>query len=122
LFQERVRTAAAAAFHGQTLLDGRLYLRLTYFHQEPTSQDVDNMIKRILDALKGTVFADDFDVTQCLAQRIYIPYGFTIAEQHPSARVMQELISLIDQKVPHFTYVEIGQAASQVLSFGQIGE
>ena len=99
-----------------------MYVRLTYLHQEPTSQDVDNMIKRILDALKGVVCADDFDVCQCLAQRIYIPDGLIIADQHSSARVVQELTTLIDQNAPHITSVEVGQATSQVLSFGQIGE
>ena len=71
------------AFQGREPLYGGLYARITYFHRSPTTQDVDNIIKPILDASAGVDL-------------------------------------LADTTVQHITYIEIGQAPGQRISFGPI--
>ncbi len=52
------------------IANGPLYARILWFHKDRTTQDVDNIAKRILDSLKGLVFDDDSAISHCLAARI----------------------------------------------------
>lgn len=122
-YQERLRTEAAAALLGRSQLSGSLYARITYLHRAPSTQDVDNIVKRILDALKGLAFADDGAIRQCLAERIWLTEGFTISERNrPSTGYARLAALLYDNDVHHITYIEIGQAREQLISFGPVGE
>ena len=47
--------------------NGPLCARILWFHKDPTTQDVDNIAKRILDSLKGLVFADDGAISHFLS-------------------------------------------------------
>ncbi len=121
-FQERIRAAATEAFGGRARLRGSLYARITYLHLQPAMQDVDNLIKRILDAMKGIVFDDDGEVRQCLAERIAVADRFTIAERRRPSGIVDRLLEFLAEGQPHITYIEVGHAARQALSFGPIGE
>ncbi len=66
-WQEDVRAAATAAWpSGAEPWQGELSARIIFFFTSKTDIDVDNIIKPILDSLKGLAFANDniiFEVT-----------------------------------------------------------
>ena len=66
-YTQALRDAAAVRMNGRGAFSGSLYARVVWMHRTATTQDVDNILKRILDALKGVVFADDFAITHCMA-------------------------------------------------------
>lgn len=88
---------------------------------ETRKADVDNTIKPILDAMTGTVFIDDAAVRQCIAESIYLPDGFTIADNYRPAQgfnALSELLMAGDP--PHFLYAEVGTAPKQRITFGPL--
>lgn len=121
-YQARLKQEVTTAFVGREQLRGNLYVRITYFHRVKTRRaDVDNIIKPILDAMKGTVFVDDAAVRQCIAESIYLPDGFTIADTRrpsPGFDALSDLVTAGD--LPHFLYVEVGAAPEQRIAFGPL--
>jgi hypothetical protein len=82
---------------------------------------VDNIIKPILDAMKGTVFVDDAAVRQCIAESIYLPDGFTVADNNRPSPGFDALSNLLTAgEPPHFMYVEVGTAPEQRIAFGPL--
>jgi Holliday junction resolvase RusA-like endonuclease len=77
-FQDTLNKAAISKYHSQTPMDGRLYCRLVWFHSKPTTQDIDNIPKNILDSLKGVIFRDDVAVVRCLLAKINSADDFEI--------------------------------------------
>jgi Holliday junction resolvase RusA-like endonuclease len=59
-YHEAIHAEAQQRHGGKEMLKGELYCRISWFHKEATTQDVDNIAKRIIDALKGVVFPDAF--------------------------------------------------------------
>jgi len=119
-YQARVRRAAVEAFGDRSPLEGPLYARVTYLHLGPSTQDIDNILKRLLDALKGVVYADDGTIRQCLVERIAIAERFVVAQQHQPPGIVGQLIGLLAAEHPHITYIEVGHATDQVVWFGPI--
>ena len=76
----------AAKDRSPTIQPGPLYARILWFHKHRTTLDVDNIAKRILDALKGIVFVDDADVSHCLAARIDATIDYVLSGSPPSER------------------------------------
>ena len=114
-----MRAEAARRFAGREPLRGELYVRIVWFHRRPTTQDVDNIAKNILDALKGVVFADDVDVTQCLAYKVNTGLDYTIVERGaPDTAVLDELNDLLEED--HVLYVEVGSASARQVHFGPV--
>ena len=118
-YKQAVREAALRRFPDGPIVEGLLYVRITWFHRKPTTQDVDNIVKPILDALKGVVFKDDFRVSQCLATRIDLALDYTLSGNIRS-ETFDELMDLIDSGHDHVLCIEAGQMVSQQVVFGPI--
>jgi len=102
------------------MLDGPLYIRLAWFHNRPTKQDVDGIFKNVLDALKGVVFLDDILITQCLGSRIDMNAGYEIVEAYAPSEALSVLYQLLDENHNDILYVEVGPAAVCRVTFGPI--
>ncbi len=59
-------------------MQGELSARIIYFFTDSTNRDVDNIIKPILDALKGLVFVDDNIIFEVTARKTQKVAGLTI--------------------------------------------
>jgi crossover junction endodeoxyribonuclease RusA len=85
-YQKWVRTVNEAARKqwpaGETPTNARVEVQLTtYYTAAPP--DVDNVIKPILDALKGLVYFDDQQVYRVVSEKIDLTSGPTIADPSP---------------------------------------
>lgn len=122
-YQERVRAQARAHLSNDMLRTDNLYVRIIWFHGEKVQGDTDNIIKPILDALNGVVYADDRQIIKCVSERVDTTKDFTLSEAPASAQVYSELLSLLsDEQIKHVLYVEVGQLASRRIAFGPIDE
>jgi hypothetical protein len=102
-------------------LVGPLYARIVWFHKDRTSQDVDNIAKRILDALKGIVFDDDASISHCLAARIDATIDYELSGSPPSERDAGLLLEfLANDPSRHVIYIEIGRRTSVAVRFGEV--
>ncbi len=119
-FQEAVREAARRKFAGQEPLQGNLYARILWFHRQPTTQDVDNVVKNILDALKGVVYGDDVSIVQCIASKIDIARGYEIEDRYAPEEAFEELLSMLSQAWPDVLYIEIGTVSTIRVTFGPV--
>jgi len=119
-FAEAVKRAAQAWSAQAALLQGDLYTRIAWFHNVPTTQDVDNIIKPILDALKGVVYEDDRLVSQCLATRVNAAEEYTISDRHISREIHEQLLDLLAEDCDHILHVEVGPVSEQRVTFGPI--
>jgi Holliday junction resolvase RusA-like endonuclease len=105
---------------GRQLLDGELYARIIWFHLSRPG-DPDNIIKPILDALKGVFYADDALIVKVLSERFNL-HSQTIrlsATTTPPV-VFDALVDLIGESHEHILFIEIGNLPSRDLSFGPI--
>ena len=103
------------------ILSGPLYARILWFHKDPTTQDVDNIAKRILDSLKGLVFEDDGVISHCLAARIDATMDYELNGSPPSDRDTDVLLELLaDDLSRHVIYIEIGPRTSVGVNFGEV--
>jgi hypothetical protein len=121
-YQARLKHEITRAFGGREQLRGDLYVRITHLHRVKTRRaDVDNIVKPILDAMKGTVFVDDAAVRQCITESIYLPDGFTVADNNRPSPGFDALANLLTaEDPPHFMYVEVGTAPGQRIAFGPL--
>jgi hypothetical protein len=103
-------------------LTGPLYVRIIWFQRERTPGDIDNIAKRILDALKGIVFRDDEEIDRCLTQRSIAEVGRTFPvdpSRIPSLSVLAALQALLNTE-EHVLYIEIGPVGDQMTGFGPV--
>lgn len=103
LFQKALRDEAERRFAGQEPLRGDLYVRIVWFHREPTTQDVDNIAKNILDALKGVVFSDDVVVVQCLIRKIHTAARYDLDDRGAPVGVMDDITARLVAGPDHWT-------------------
>ena len=98
-----------------------LYARILWFHKHPTTLDVDNIAKRILDALKGIVFVDDVAVSHCLTARIDATIDYELSGSPPSELEAELLLELLDDHASRdVLYVEVGSRTGAVVNFGEV--
>jgi Holliday junction resolvase RusA-like endonuclease len=82
-WKQQVRLACGAAWpKAQTLLDGPVRLRVTYYC-ETIVGDMDNLAKPIQDALQGVVYSNDRQVSDVGGQRREIDGLFRIRYMSP---------------------------------------
>lgn len=112
--------AASLAFGTNAPLAGDLYCRIAYFHAVPSTQDVDNIIKSILDALKGVVFQDDVAIVQCLTSKVDIRKNYAISNGNAPGGAAEELTVCLEGQPAHTLYVEVGSVLAQRIVFGPI--
>lgn len=113
LYQARLAADAAKSLQADFPSYQRLYCRILWFHSYATAQDVDNIVKPILDSLKQIVFKDDYQVAQCMAMRVDLSQPYQIEAN-------EELSDLINSGVVDILYVEIGPLDSQRVRLGPI--
>ena len=114
--------AAAQAKHQEALLDGPLYSRIIWFHKVASAQgDIDNIAKRIHDALKTVVFADDEVITHTIAIKVNTVSDVEIAEESGSAEAFLELSErLADPAASDVLYIEVGRQQSKRIRLGPV--
>ena len=78
-----------------------LSLTIAYFYEE-VPMDVDNIIKPIVDSLKGLVYQDDFQITDLISRRRPLAGPFSIDVISP---VLGEALS----RRREFLYVRIAE-------------
>jgi hypothetical protein len=119
-FQARLQAHARRRFAGQERLDGALYIRILWLHRLPTNQDIDNIAKRIVDALKGVIYDDDHTIESCLTRKIlYTPDTIIYSgDEDAPPGTIDELASMIARDEPHILYVEVGRSTAQQITFG----
>lgn len=119
-YQARLQEQARTSMATNQLLAGELYARIAWFHSEKTKTDIDNIVKSILDALNGVVYADDYQIVKCLSERVDTTKDFALSA---SAEVYQELVALLgNEQIKHIVYIEVGQLSSRRIVFGPIDE
>ena len=118
-YDEHLQESARA--HGARLLSGPLYARIIWFQRDWEPGDVDNIAKRVLDALKGIVFRDDGEIAWCLTQKaVTTSHGFAIdASRAPSDTMQAEIEALISFE-QHVLYIEIGPVPDLTISLGPV--
>jgi hypothetical protein len=121
-FQARLQAKALQSFVGQQRLGGDLYIRILWLHRQPTIQDIDNIAKRIVDALKGVIYDDDNVIVSCLTRKLLYTSDTVIQSSHEDAlqEAVEELIELMGLDEPHILYVEVGPAESTQINFGPV--
>jgi Holliday junction resolvase RusA-like endonuclease len=83
LWQERVRQAASAVWPStEGLVDQRVTIRIGYFYIE-SAPDLDNILKPIIDALKGVILSDDELVDDIVASKRLKEGNFTARNVSP---------------------------------------
>lgn len=118
-FVERLRAEATSRFTGEPPLTGDHYARIVWFHKRKHG-DVDNIIKPILDALKGVVYADDNLIVKCSSERVDTARDYELSYAGMPAGVASELDSLLAASHEHILYVEVGPVSSRLVAFGLI--
>lgn len=98
---------------------GPLYLRVYYFHFRPDSRDADNFSKRVVDALKGTAYADDSLVIFRSAANIDLQIHRGVNLLNMREKVREQYIEASDKREP-ILYIEIGRFAESMLAIGGI--
>jgi Endodeoxyribonuclease RusA len=121
-FQEAVRAAAQAKLGPVPFLEGDLFSRITWFHREKTTQDVDNIAKNIHDALKGVLFGDDVQIVLCLTRKIDATKDYVIEKETLPDQILDELNLMLGGEHLHVLCVEVGSVTSSRVVFGAIDE
>lgn len=120
-YRESIRSAARLKMTGQRIgHSAPLYSRILWIRRHDVDIDVDNIVKPILDALEGIVFADDASFAKCLVTRIDAERGYELVDAGAPAESYRELIDLLTKKVGDILYIEIGRNESQRVVFGTI--
>jgi Holliday junction resolvase RusA-like endonuclease len=112
----------AARARRPEVMFGPLYARIIWFQGQPTTGDVDNIAKRILDALKGIVFDDDGEIVRCLTEKTVTssPSFLMTPSEAPTEAAQAELETLVGT-AQHVLYVEVGPVPDLRISFGPVG-
>ena len=115
-WQIEVRNAATDALNGDVLSFEDLMVTISYFvaRRSRNVPDVDNVVKPILDALNGVVFADDNVVSDILCRKRYIDSELRIQRFSPA--LLKSYRSSREKSEP-FVHVLIAQASVSELPF-----
>jgi hypothetical protein len=106
-----------------SLLKGSLYLRLVWFHSKAAGGDVDNAFKRLQDALKGLVYADDSSVVKVAGEKVDLRQGYELVPGNTPQQVLDDVADAIATSMNHFVFLEVGalpSAQSPKVVFGPI--
>lgn len=99
-WRAKVLAAATAVWpSSKAPIDHAVMARITYFYEGP-SLDTDNMVKPILDALKGLVYGDDRQVSEAHARKRDINGSFRIRGLSPH-------LAMALSKGTEFLHIEI---------------
>jgi len=119
LFKEAVRQAAR--LRGASVSGSEpLYARIVWLHSAKRDQDVDNIVKPILDALNGVAYEDDHQVAQCQAAAFRVSTDLEISRANVDTKTHDEFRSLLSRNPDHVLYVEIGPATTSRVVLGPL--
>ncbi len=113
---------AARVHYDGPLLSKALYSRIIWFHKYRSSQgDADNIVKKVHDALKNVLFADDRIITHTLAVRVDASELVEI-EPDPDNPTGAEALaeSIGDPAVRDVLYIEIGIQTESKIYLGPV--
>jgi Holliday junction resolvase RusA-like endonuclease len=119
-YRKEIKDAAAAKFQNAPSDRDWLYIRIILFTWKKGGPDIDNIIKPIVDALKGVVYRDDKQISHCLSTRIDLEKPNNIPSDNISSDLYKELIDMINAKRSDVLYIEVGANSSQQAMFGLI--
>ena len=122
-YQQSIREEAKARYTDEPLDNDNLYARIVWFaRKRGIGPDVDNIFKRILDALEGIIYLKDRQIRQCLATRIDIEKEeeYTLSDRHISDDLYERLVNLLGSSDGDILFIEVGQLTSQHAVFGPI--
>src|SRR5271168_2966268 len=118
-YTQQIRDMARSCYSGP-LMTSALYSRIIWFHKDKSSQgDVDNIAKRVHDALKEVLFADDRVITHTMAVRVDASEEVELVADpdHPLAAAALAQ-SLYDGEVRDILYIEIGRQIDSKIHLG----
>lgn len=119
-YQQSIRKEAKARYTDEPLDSNNLYVRIVWFARKKGGPDIDNIFKRILDALEDTVYWKDRQIRQCLATRIDIEEEYTLSVRHIPDDLYERLVNLLGAWNSDILFLEVGQLTSQQAIFGPI--
>lgn len=119
-YQQAIRNEAKARYGDEPLKSDNLYVRIVWFARKKGGPDVDNIFKRILDALEGIVYHTDGQIRQCLATKIELAKPYTLSTRNIPDDLYGRLVVLLDSSDNDILFVEVGQVTSQEVVFGEI--
>ena len=119
-YKEAIRQAAVARIATGPTDKDWLYVRIIRFAWKKGGPDIDNIIKPLLDALKGVAYRDDKQILQCLSTRIDLRKPYSVASDNIPSNLYQELTDRINARQSDVLYVEVGTCNSQRAVFGSI--
>jgi Holliday junction resolvase RusA-like endonuclease len=111
---------------GGAQLEGRLYVRIVWLHNVPHLihlADTDNAAKRVIDALKGVVYADDRIIDKIAVHRLDAASASDAqlsVRGDVELRVVDRMRVLRGQPHLHIVYVEIGVLDNLTVTLGPI--
>lgn len=118
-FIEGLRQEVQQAHQNLPLLDGELYARIIWFHQDRPG-DPDNIIKPILDALQTVVYDDDSRIVKVASERFNLLAQAILLSATATPPIFDQLIDLIAEQHEHILYIEIDALPSRDLHFGPV--
>jgi len=110
-YQDRIKREVQA-LHRRPFQGRDLYVQVVWFHSRKERQDLDNIAKRILDALKGAAYDDDSSVAKCMLERVFYTEGSPQITGRAPASAYRELIRMMAEGMDNIIYVEVGVIAS----------
>lgn len=112
----------ARAKHRGEMFDGPLYSRILWFHKRRSSQgDIDNVAKKIHDALKNVVFDDDALITHSLAIRVDASVDVDLLGDEANPNAFAELAEMLaDPDTQDILYVEVGLQPQRRIHLGPV--
>lgn len=119
-YRESIRLAASRRHNGP-FFDGPVYSRIVWFHKGSAHQgDVDNIAKRIHDALKQLLFADDNAITHTMSIRVDVSLGVDLVSEPYPDRVIEITGMLADPAVQNVLYIEVGNQIEREIYLGPV--
>lgn len=117
---EQIAAQARRSYSGPPSTQA-LYSRIIWFHKKPSTGDVDNIAKRIHDALKGVLFLDDGSITHTMAVRVNASVPVELIANPDSPDGAEALAdSLGDESVHDILYIEIGRQTDPKIYLGPL--
>ena len=119
-FIESLRREAQATYQDTPMLEGELYARIIWFHQNRPG-DPDNIIKPILDALQTVVYDDDKAIVKVASERFNLrAISIVLPATITPPSIFDTLVNLIAEQHEHILFIEIGVLPSHDLYFGPV--
>jgi len=119
-YQQSIKKEAKARYSDEPLDGDNLYVRIVWFARKKGGPDVDNIFKRILDALEGIVYRTDGQIRQCLATKIELAKPYMLSTRYIPDDLYGRLVILLDSSDSDILFIEVGQVTLQEVVFGEI--